>query len=136
MAQLPNQPEGQAESGQKRQISFSGLFGQIPEFREPPSFHEWFGARLASRLLWVICALVTVFLIAWWLTRPTLLEVQHILGASAGAKDVLETLLALRRDHFEQFRDLFQLVILSALVPLFTLMAGYAFGTRQREKQE
>jgi hypothetical protein len=26
-------------------------FGLVPEFREPPTFSEWFGAVLASRFL-------------------------------------------------------------------------------------
>lgn len=113
-----------------------GIFGSLPELREPPSFSEWFGARLASRLLWVICTLATAFLVAWWFTRPALTEVQQLLGPAAQGKDPVEVLRGLRRDHFEQFRDLFQIVVLSGLVPLFTLLAGYAFGARQREKQE
>ena len=151
----PSSP--QPESGQKIQVPFSGVFGEIssfptghtqkararflgifgemPEFREPLKFSEWFGAQLANRILWFICGLATTFLIAWWFTRPSLTDVQQLLGPSAQGKDLVEVLRSLRRDHFDQFRDLFQLVVLSVLVPLFTLLAGYTFGKREGEKQ-
>lgn len=122
------------ETGEERHISLEGISGELPTFREPPSFSEWFGARLASRLLWVICGLAVVFFGFWWLTRPTLAEVRPLAGSDP--KEVLETLRNLQRDHFDQFRDLFQLIVLSGLVPLFTLLVGYVFGARQREKQE
>lgn len=126
----------QSERDQEVRVRLPGIFGSLPELREPPSFTEWFGASLASRLLWVICTLAVAFLVAWWLTRPSLTEVQQLFNPSTQGKDLVETLLNLRREHFEQFRDLFQIVVLSGLVPLFTLLAGYAFGARQREKQE
>jgi len=77
-----------------------------------------------------------LFLIAWWFTRPSIAEVQKMLNDSAEPKEVVELLRNLRRDHFDYFRDLFQLVVLSGLVPLFTLLVGYAFGSREREKGE
>ena len=108
----------------------------VDPLKEPPTWTQWFGGNLASRVLWFVCALSVLFLIAWWFTRPTLAEVQKILGNAAAPKDVLETLRNLQRDHFDQFRDLFQIVVPSGLVPLFTLLAGYAFGAREREKRE
>jgi Sec-independent protein secretion pathway component TatC len=108
----------------------------MPTFREPPSFPEWFGARLASRLLWVICGLAVVFLVVWWATRPTLVEVRQWLGVNVASQELLTHARNLQQDHFDQFRDLFQLIVMSGLIPLFTLLAGYAFGARQREKQE
>ena len=103
---------------------------------ERPTWTQQFGGDLASRVLWFVCGLAALFLIAWWFTRPSLADVREILGASAAPKDVLETWRSLQRDHFDQFRDLFQIVVLSGLVPLFTLLAGYAFGAREREKRE
>lgn len=107
---------------------------------KPPTWVQALGGRLASRVLWFVCGLAVLFLIAWWLTRPSLEEVQRILDASAEpktqAKEIVELLRDLRRDHFDHFRDLFQLVVLSGLVPLFTLLAGYAFGSSEREKRE
>ena len=83
-----------------------------------------------------MCGLAVLCLIAWWFTRPSPEEAQLLLGTDATPKEILEALRDLRRDHFDQLRELFQLVVLSGLVPLFTLLAGYAFGTREREKQE
>ena len=124
-------------SGAPEPMPFSGVVQASPPspVPKPSTFVQWFGARLLSRLLWVICGSVAVFLLSWWITRPSVAEVQDLFGASANAKEVLDALSILRRDHFDQFRDLFQLLILSVLVPLFTLLAGYAFGTRQMEKQ-
>jgi len=120
------------ESGRTESMEMvAGLVGGVQEFREPPSWVQAFSGRLAGRLLAVICSLAVAFLVAWWLTQPTLAEAQQLAGKGAQAKELLETLQALRRDHFDQFRDLFQLVVLSGLVPLFTLLAGHAFGTRQ-----
>lgn len=118
------------------QLAWSGVFGELPEIREPPSFTEWFGSLLANRLLWVICGLSALFLVAWWLTLPSLQEVRDLLGASATPDQVVATWRELRGEHSGFFREQFQLVVLSTLVPLFTLLAGYAFGSRQRENQK
>ena len=135
MAQSTTPSESQFQPNQKARVPFAGISEEVLGFRERPSFVQWLGGRLASRVLWFVCAMVVAFSGAWWLTRPCLTEVQNILGSSADPKDVVEILRELQRDHFDQFQGLFQLLVLSALVPLFTLLAGYAFGTRQMEKQ-
>ena len=108
-----------------------GVLGGVKEFREPPTWAQAFSGTLAGRLLSVICGLAIAYLLAWWFTQPTLAEAQQLVSKEAQPKELLETLQALRRDHFDRFRDLFQLVVLSGLMPLFTLLAGHAFGTRQ-----
>ena len=123
--------ESQPEGAQKTRESVEEIVQKEPAPRELIRFRVKFGAWLAGLLLGVICALVVIFLVAWWTTRPSLAEVQQLFGASTDTRDVLDALSTLRRDHFDQVRDLFQLVVLSALVPLFTLLAGYAFGTRE-----
>jgi hypothetical protein len=133
----PEAPPGERpERTPKKHVSFQWLSGQMPELRELPSFPQVFSAYMARLILVVICLLIAALLVAWWFTRPTLSEVQQILGQSAEAQKVLEAFSELTRDHFDLFRDLFQLVVLSILVPLFTLLAGYAFGSRERETQE
>ena len=99
---------------------------------QPPTYREVVVARLLGRLLYVICALAAVFLGLWTATRPSLAQVGDLLGSSADPKAALDALHNLRRDHFDHFRSLFQLLVLSGLVPLFTLLAGYAFGTREK----
>jgi hypothetical protein len=140
----------------KEKVSITDVLAELPELSEkgktpsisitsltegllaphPPTFQQWHGARLANRVLWFICGLAFVFLGAWWFTRPSIAEVKDLLGSSVNGKELLEALRNLRTDHFNAFRDLFQLVVMSGLVPLFTLLAGYAFGARQAEKQE
>jgi hypothetical protein len=103
--------------------------------RERPTFTQMFGAQLLRILLLVVCAMVAVFLLAWLFTRSSLAQVQDLLGASSDPTAVLETLRELRRDHFDQVRGLFQLLVLSGLIPLVTLFAGYTFGTRGNDRQ-
>ena len=100
---------------------------------KPTTFLELSGARQMSLVLWVICGVTVLFLIAWWTTRPALRDAEAVLrvaaaGGQVDADKLVETLGKLQRDHTEQFRTLFQLVVMSALVPLFTLLAGYVFG--------
>ena len=152
MAQSKDRSESQDERYVKTRVPLSSVVSEIPA-EGPPARRDVpltissiggrislfqprrFAARLVGCLLGVVCVIIVAFLAIWWLTRPSLAEVQSIFGSSAAPKDVVDTLRELRRDHFDQFRDLFQLVVLSGLVPLLTLLAGYAFGTREMEKQ-
>jgi hypothetical protein len=118
----------------QERVLLSRMTRTLPSLQEHPTFIQAFGARLLAPLLWIICALVVAFLLAWLITRPTLSQVREILGASAEAKIVLETLRELQRDHFDQFRNLFQLLVLSGLIPLITLFAGYTFGTQEHTR--
>lgn len=113
---------------------------RLPEFGvpKPATFLEATGARQMAALLAVICIVTGLFLVAWWTTRPGLKDVEALLKSTAGtpapvieADKLVETLGKLQRDHTEQFRSLFQLVVMSALLPLFTLLAGYVFGKTQ-----
>ena len=152
MAQSTDLSESKPERGVKTQVPLSSISSEVSiggplsrkeapvtvssiEQRVSPFQPRRAAARLLSYLLGVVCAIAVAFLAFYWLTRPSLTEVQNIFGPSATPNDVVETLRELRRDHLEQFRDLFQLVVLSGLVPLFTLLAGYAFGTQQREER-
>lgn len=121
----------------------SEITGRLPPIKEPKptSFLQWRGTKYMAMLLSVICFLALVFVLIWWQTRPTHEDVKAIVMATTrpgGGNDAAgepltpdkaaELLSKLRADHFEQCRDMFQIVVLSGLVPLFTLMAGYVFG--------
>lgn len=123
---------------EKTSEPFKNIFrDEIPEFSKPdPTWLQWFLSRLIRYFLWIICGMAALFLFGWWFTRPSLAEVQQLLGADAKPNEVLEALRGLQRDHLDQFRDLFQLIVLSALVPLFTLLTGYAFGSKEKQEQK
>lgn len=118
--------------------SFGEIVERFPPIRapRPSSFLELSGTRQMNVLLAFICICAVAFLILWGMTRPNIEDVQTIAkaaGAAEGADamkpaDAATMLSELRREHFEQFREVFQIVVLSVLVPLFTLMAGYVFG--------
>ena len=101
---------------------------------ERPTFQQLKGARLTEVILWFIFILIVMFLSGWWFTRPTVADVQTVLGEAANGKEKLEALQTLRNEHFNTFRDLFQLAVASVLMPIFTLLAGYAFGSREAER--
>ena len=136
MNQAPPPPGTGGVPGGQRDRAVSGLAEPLGRVSGPPqTYLEQWGVWLAGLVLSVICVLAVAFLVTWWWTRPALAEVQALFGSSGPAKDILEALQALRTAHFAELRDLFQIVVLSGLVPLFTLLAGYAFGSRQRDKE-
>ena len=116
-------------------VLFSDVTSHVANLRERPTFSQAFGAQMLHLLLWVICGLVVAFLLAWLAMRPTLAQVQSALGTTADSKAVLDTLRELQRDHADQFRSFFQLFVVSGLVPLITLFAGYTFGVRADARQ-
>ena len=111
------------------------IVGTMPAFTKPTSFLELSGTVQMGLLLVVVCLVTLLMLVAWWSTRPTLQDVETLLKAAAGSSQqplepekVAQTLGLLQRDHADQFRNVFQFAVMSGLVPLFTLMAGYVFG--------
>lgn len=104
--------------------------------RDRPTFIQLIGSQFGKVLLGFIVGLTTIFVLVWASTLPSIDAVRALLGPSAPPNDVIETWRTLRKDHFEQFRDLYQLVVISALVPLFTLVAGYAFGSREGQQRK
>lgn len=86
-------------------------------------------------LLIIICLCAIFFLGTWWWTGPTLETAKALFppstNASAAPPDlekIMEVYVKLVETHASPFRDIFQLIVAGALVPLFTLMAGYVFG--------
>ncbi len=135
----PTQPPEQSPqrvslSPPAEQVPVSDIYSAWPTKPRQPTFQELMGTRLASGVLVVICTLTVVFLFVWWFTRPSVEEIRTILGNDVNGKELLEALRNLRTDHFNELRDLFQLLVVSSLVPLFTLLAGYSFGARQKQE--
>ena len=103
----------------------------FPKVDTPPrTYLEWTGSWQMSSVLGVICFVTVGLVLSWGSTRPTIQEAQAFAGANADPEASLRVLIQLRDEHFENYRDMFQLVVLSGLVPLFTLLAGYVFGKR------
>ena len=104
---------------------------------QPRSHLEKKGTLAMLMLLWAICISVVLFLLCWWCTRPSQTDVKDLAVALAGqnatvsAEQLREVLVAMRQEHSTSLKDLFQTLVLSGLVPLFTLIAGYLFGKGQ-----
>jgi phosphate/sulfate permease len=115
-------------------IEEPGLRGLREIDPKPKDFQQWIGSKMLTRLLAVICAFALIFVIAWAVTIPKSAEVQLLAGCTGtdgkciDAGKLLEVYSKLRTDHLDQFKSVFQIVVSSTLVPLFTLLAGYVFG--------
>jgi len=130
------QPDRQSES-------LADIIKRVPSLPQPKTYLEWSGIRQMTLLLAFICLVTGVFLIVWGVTRPALEDVKAMIavtgagdqtGAPLTPEKAAELLESLQSKHFEHFRDIFQIAVLSALVPLFTLMAGYVFGRGRAEQ--
>jgi hypothetical protein len=101
--------------------------------KDKPTFTQLIGWKFGIILLWVILGFAVVTAAAWWLTQPTLEEIKSLLPTPATGDDIRNLVRDLQNDHFQRYRDVFQLFVISTLVPLFTLVVGYAFGARERQ---
>ena len=122
---LPPRPAERAEE----------IYSSFPPLGpKPDSYLQWSGSRQMNVLLVVICAMAVLALAAWTFTRPDAVEAVALLGsrdegaAVVNPTEVREVLRELQERHAAQFADLFQMVVMSVLMPLFTLLAGYVFG--------
>jgi predicted PurR-regulated permease PerM len=106
----------------------------------PSTWLEKYGVIQMMSLLATIGLLSVLFLLIWWATLPGPRDVQTLLTELTGkapsdlkADQALDLYAKLRQAHTQQVRDLFQLIVMSAIVPLFTLLAGYVFGKSKAE---
>lgn len=132
MSELAGTEEA-AETEERQSTTIGNLTDRLlPSFHTPPSWIEWFGAQLAFWILVVIGVLVVLFVIIWWATLPSMQDI------SAGLKPSDSTQLVtaynqIRESHTKWVTDFFQAVVVSTLVPIFTLLAGYVFGSQRQE---
>lgn len=105
-------------------------FAQFPEIR-PPTAVEAAGLWQMSVVLAVICVVAVGFWVSWMWTQPTSADARQLIGTTETSDAAVEVLIRLRSEHLNEYREMFQMVVLSGLVPLFTLLAGYMFGRGQ-----
>ena len=123
-------------------VALSDIIGQLPSLEpKPKSFIEVWGIKFMWLLLIAIVTTTGLVLLAWLLTRPGMKDVATILGPTdpnlpADAAARIDALSKLCQNHFNNYRDVFQLLVLGGLVPLFTLIAGYVFGRTQAERKQ
>jgi hypothetical protein len=129
---MPNEPPN-AQAPNIRQLALDQIDQRMPEFKKPSSFTQWLGAQMAVALLGVITCVSLLIWGTWWWERPTFEQVKTLAGATATTKDLLELHRSLRTEHLNEFRTVSELLIASGFLPLFTLTAGYAFGSKHRE---
>ena len=124
-----------------RDVDASEIYLRVSSLEpKAKTFLEAWGVRFMRLLLYAIVVATCLVLLAWFATRPDMQDVETILGqadpndpAAAARLDALERLC---QNHLNHFQDLFQMLVLGGLVPLFTLMAGYVFGRHQAERTQ
>lgn len=107
---------------------------RFPELPKPTNYPQLLGAKMAKTILAVIIAVSVLIWSRWALTVPTIADAKSILPSNAPSDEVMKILKTLQSEHFATFRSIFDLLILSCFMSLFTLVAGYAFGARDAEK--
>src|SRR5439155_24503966 len=115
-----------------------------PPEPKPRSYLERTGSRYMGLVLIVICGFIFVFLMSWWCTRPSLHDAAKLveMTRAEGQSKVVEPqalgelLAKMQQEHSSNYRDFFQLLVMSGLVPLFTLLAGYVFGKETGKREE
>ena len=117
------------------QIFLSQYANETFPYQRKPTFPEVHGARLALIALVVICGISVGLFIAWIVTMPSIGELQA-LGLIANGDTSSEIIRSIRAAHTSTFGELFKNIVLAGLVPLFTLLAGYAFGTSRRASSD
>lgn len=87
------------------------------------------GLYLAWAILAIILVAVLVVGLDWIVGGPTIPDVP--ITNDEGAKATVENFKTLRDADLDRPRQLFTLVVTGGLVPLFTLLLGYIFGSQQ-----
>jgi len=134
-------PVSDVAANQPRDVAPDEIFEQLPSPEpKPKSFLESWGVKFMLVLLVAIVLITLVFLVGWLATRPAMSDVTTILGPTdandaASLTARIDAFEKLCQNHLDHYRDLFQLLILGGLVPLFTLIAGYVFGRNQAEQK-
>ena len=101
----------------------------------PATFLESVGTRMMVGLLMTVAVVTVALFVCWVAGRPDaarlaldLRQFPTTAPSSLAPEQVLDLLAKRQAAYDESFRGMFQLLVLSGLVPLFTLMAGYVFG--------
>ena len=124
--------DARSTNGERQITTIDSLANRLlPPFHSPPSWIEWFGAQLAFWVLVVIGVLVVLFVVIWWVTLPSISDIAKGVDNTDPAR-VVEAFNQIRESHTQWVTDFFRSVVVSTLVPIFTLLAGYAFGSQRR----
>lgn len=109
----------------------AGPFSEDTLTQEP----SWTQVNARNLAIIVGVALAAVLVVSmsvfWWgLEKPTLEAAERFAESKA---QVYERYTALNEAWWNRFHTYFQLLVGTVLLPLFTLLLGYAFGSRKAE---
>lgn len=102
--------------------------GAFETIREPMSEKDWAGIVLAGVVLALIAIFSLILTIYWFRTAPSL--------ESFGTPVKQESLQLYKEASniaFESVYKILDLIVLTVLLPVLTLILGYLFGTRSKK---
>jgi len=83
-----------------------------------------------------ITAVVTLALVGKWIFYAPKLPVLQPSADPAAVKAMLENYKTLQQFALEPFTTLFDSIVVKVLLPVFTSILGYIFGSRSNKKDE
>lgn len=99
----------------------------------PASYLEWVGVRLAIGVGGFAALVVLILLVYWAFSAPSI----GIASASADP-DKLRQLIEIQKQardaHLQAVTQLFDSIVIKCLLPLFTTILGYIFGSHTAKR--
>jgi len=105
--------------------SLSEVVRGIPEFREPPTYVQWAGIRLAYWLLAALVGLLVADLGHWFFTAPSISQFEQPITTESlrlykEASDIA----------FSRVTTLANVIAGNTLLPVLTFVLGHSFGAQ------
>jgi hypothetical protein len=95
---------------------------------------QWAGLRIVT-IVGVLILIMTIMVgVDWQMGGPPLPK--NLPTDSEAAKASIENWKALREAEWDRSRQMFETIVQGALVPLFTLLLGYIFGTQTSQARQ
>lgn len=95
----------------------------------PYTFLQLVGVQLAAGVGGLI-ALVTLALLGYWAFSAPLINVGSITADPEKVRQVIEFQKQARDAHLQPIMQLFDSIVMKCLLPLFTTILGYIFGSQ------
>jgi hypothetical protein len=111
-----------------------------PRFKDAPTFGAYMATQFAGWVLLATCGSVLLLLGYWLWGACSPEEAQRLAAAFGGGASeqqarAAELWKALRMEHASTASEVAKVLIAGVLLPILTLLLGYAFGSREREER-
>jgi hypothetical protein len=113
--------------------------GQAATTLQPTTYLEGAGSSMLGWTLAAIVGVSALFIASWWWSLPGPSEVASYVKTFAPSNEptkltpeqIIDLVSRMRASHTELYKSMIQMVVLSVLLPIFTLVAGYVWGSNR-----